>query len=187
MGCGMNTASSNRPSKTAGSMNNRTTGCVAKILGRSLVQTRPSKSSSTGLWNCVRGHVRVIPGRPSTLIGIPFDRPVVGYGGKTINTLRLWAAAAPDYFDFQAFSSGNFVEAQFGTLAAETLTRVLYPDNSAERGQGLRFVQEYFLSRLLRWPIWCGAFGAAMPIGARSSTRSRCSSTIPIRRWQCRS
>ena len=91
------------------------------------------------------GHVRVIPGRPSTLIGIPFDRPVVGYGGKTINTLRLWAAAAPDYFDFQAFSSGNFVEAQFGTLAAETLTRVLYPDDSTERGQGLRFVQEYFL------------------------------------------
>ena len=63
------------------------------------------------------GHVRVIPGRPSTLIGIPFDRPVVGYGGKTINTLRLWAAAAPDYFDFQAFSSGNFVEAQLAGLS----------------------------------------------------------------------
>ena len=91
------------------------------------------------------GHVRPVPGRPSTLIGIPFDRPVVGYGGKTINTLRLWAAAAPDYFDFQAFSSGDFVEAQFGTLAAESLTRVLYPDDSTEKGQGLRFVQEYFL------------------------------------------
>ncbi len=46
--------------------------------------------------------------RPSALIGIPFDRPVVGYGGKTINTLRLWAAAAPDYFDFQAFSQRRF-------------------------------------------------------------------------------
>src|SRR5499427_7559457 len=45
------------------------------------------------------GHFEVIPNRPSTLYGIPFDRPVVGYGGKTINTLRLWAAAAPDYFD----------------------------------------------------------------------------------------
>ena len=51
-----------------------------------------------------------IVGRPSSLIGIPFDRPVVGYGGKTINTLRLWAAAAPDYFDFQEFSGGDFVE-----------------------------------------------------------------------------
>src|SRR6266404_2155694 len=43
------------------------------------------------------GNFQVIPGRPSSLVGIPFDRPVVGYGGKTINTLRLWAAAAPDY------------------------------------------------------------------------------------------
>src|SRR5262245_11276252 len=45
------------------------------------------------------GALSPIGGRPSTLYGIPFDRPVVGYGGKTINTLRLWAAAAPDYFD----------------------------------------------------------------------------------------
>jgi len=83
--------------------------------------------------------------RPSTLIGLPFDRPVVGHGGKTINTLRLWAAAAPDSFDFQAFSHGEFVSAVAETLAAESLTRVLYPDDSTTRGQALRFVQEYFL------------------------------------------
>src|SRR6185295_3393937 len=81
----------------------------------------------------------------STLIGLPFDRPVVGYGGKTINTLRLWAAAAPDYFDFQQFSGGDFVGAVAETLTAESLTRVLYPDDSTSQGQGLRFVQEYFL------------------------------------------
>src|SRR5258706_540420 len=91
------------------------------------------------------GALQPIVGRPSTLIGIPFDRPVVGYGGKTINTLRLWAAAAPDYFDFQAFSHGEFVSALAGTLAAESLTRVLYPDDSTAQGQRLRFVQEYFL------------------------------------------
>src|SRR5262245_29598197 len=83
--------------------------------------------------------------RPSALIGLPFDRPVVGYGGKTINTLRLWAAAAPDSFDFQTFSHGEFVSAVAETLAAESLTRVLYPDDSTTRGQALRFVQEYFL------------------------------------------
>src|SRR6185369_10988030 len=88
---------------------------------------------------------RAIPGRPSTLIGIPFDRPVVGYGGKTINTLRLWAAATPDYFDFQEFSGGDFVGALAGTLSAESLTRVLYPDDSTSIGKALRFVQEYFL------------------------------------------
>ena len=91
------------------------------------------------------GSLRAIAGRPSSLIGIPFDRPVVGYGGETINTLRLWAAAAPDYFDFQAFSHGEFVGAVAETLEAESLTRVLYPDDSTSMGQGLRFVQEYFL------------------------------------------
>jgi glycogen phosphorylase len=91
------------------------------------------------------GNFHVIPNRPSTLFGIPFDRPVVGYGGKTINTLRLWAAAAADYFDFQAFGTGDFVGALGETLEAESLTRVLYPDDSTTEGQGLRFLQEYFL------------------------------------------
>src|SRR5437899_3514124 len=91
------------------------------------------------------GALKAIQGRPSTLIGLPFDRPVVGYGGKTINTLRLWSAAASDYFDFQTFSHGDFVGALAETLAAESLTRVLYPDDSTTQGQGLRFVQEYFL------------------------------------------
>jgi glycogen phosphorylase len=91
------------------------------------------------------GTFRVIPGHPSILLGIPYDRPVVGYGGKTVNTLRLWAASASNYFDFQEFSSGAFAEALGDTLAAESVTRVLYPDDSTSEGQGLRFLQEYFL------------------------------------------
>jgi starch phosphorylase len=91
------------------------------------------------------GSFRAIAGLPSTLLGIPYDRPIVGYGGKTINTLRLWSAAAPNYFDFQEFSSGDFAGALGETLAAESLTRVLYPDDSTSKGQALRFVQEYFL------------------------------------------
>jgi starch phosphorylase len=91
------------------------------------------------------GNLRAIVSRPSSLLGLPFDRPVVGYGGETINTLRLWAAAAPDFFDFQAFSAGEFVSALAERLAAESVTRVLYPDDSTSMGQGLRFVQEYFL------------------------------------------
>ena len=81
------------------------------------------------------GRVEVIPDRPSTLYGIPFDRPVVGYGGKNINTLRLWAASAADYFDFQEFGMGDFVGALGGTLEAESLTRVLYPDDYTTAGQ----------------------------------------------------
>ncbi|HUK81073.1 MAG TPA: glycogen/starch/alpha-glucan phosphorylase, partial [Verrucomicrobiae bacterium] len=70
---------------------------------------------------------------------------VIGYGGKTINTLRLWAASTPDYFDFAQFSSGDFIGALAETLTAETVTRVLYPDDSTTAGKGLRFLQEYFL------------------------------------------
>src|SRR5271166_306425 len=91
------------------------------------------------------GSLQPVAGRPSTLIGIPFDRPVIAYGGKTINTLRLWGAAAHHYFDFQEFSHGDFVGALVESLAAHTLTRVLYPDDSTELGQELRFLQEYFL------------------------------------------
>src|SRR5277367_819768 len=57
------------------------------------------------------GNLHAIPGQTCNLIGFPYDRPVVGYGGKTVNTLRLWAATSSDYFDFQRFSSGDFVGA----------------------------------------------------------------------------
>ena len=109
---------------------------------------RPQEQVEVGL-NCsfeIRaGTLSVVRERPSKLIGLPFDRPVVGYGGKTINTLRLWAAASPEFFNFQEFSSGDFVGALAETLTAESLTRVLYPDDSTTSGQALRFLQEYFL------------------------------------------
>jgi len=91
------------------------------------------------------GTFHTVLGHPSILLGIPYDRPVVGFGGKTVNTLRLWTAGATNYFDFQEFSSGAFAEALGDTLAAESVTRVLYPDDSTSQGQGLRFLQEYFL------------------------------------------
>lgn len=91
------------------------------------------------------GSLKIVPGRPSTLVGIPYDRPVIGFGGKTINSLRLWRSATPGYFDFQEFSHGDFVKALIGRVAAHTVTRVLYPDDSTEIGQELRFIQEYFL------------------------------------------
>jgi starch phosphorylase len=114
------------------------------------------------------GGLRAIVGKPSVLIGIPYDRAVVGYGGKTINTLRLWAASATDYFDFQIFSHGEFVGAVAETLEAMSLTRVLYPDDSTSMGQGLRFVQEYFLvacslADLIRRFRRCGGEWSTLP------------------------
>jgi starch phosphorylase len=89
--------------------------------------------------------IRVIPDRPSTIIGIAHDRPVVGYGARCVNTLRLWGATAPKTFGFDEFSHGDFVGAVIGNIAAESLTRVLYPDDSTLAGRSLRFLQEYFL------------------------------------------
>ncbi len=91
------------------------------------------------------GTIGIIPRRPSVLLGIAYDRPVVGYGGGCVNTLRLWGAAAPDSFNLAEFSHGDFAEAVIGHIAAESLTRVLYPDDSTEAGRTLRFLQQYFL------------------------------------------
>ena len=93
------------------------------------------------------GEITVRRGHPAHLIGVPYDRPVVGYGGNTINTLRLWKAATPDVFNFGEFSSGDFFGAVSDRVLAESVTRVLYPDDSTPRGRSLRFLQEYFLVR----------------------------------------
>ncbi|HTW37031.1 MAG TPA: glycogen/starch/alpha-glucan phosphorylase [Steroidobacteraceae bacterium] len=91
------------------------------------------------------GQLQLTPHQDFVLIGVPYDRPIVGYGGGTVNTLRLWGAAAPESFDYHRFSSGDFVGALTERLAAESLTRVLYPDDSTASGRELRLVQEYFL------------------------------------------
>jgi len=93
------------------------------------------------------GEVQVHLGQTMNLLGVPYDRPVVGYGGNTVNTLRLWKAATPHVFDFGEFSGGDFFGAVSDHVLAESITRVLYPDDSTPRGRSLRFLQEYFLVR----------------------------------------
>ncbi len=106
-------------------------------------ETKPVRLA--GRFDMRGGQIHYSPGEQTQLYGIPYDRPVVGYGGRTVNTLRLWSAAAPDYFDFGEFSTGDFYGAVSDKVAAETLTRVLYPDDSTASGRSLRFLQEYFL------------------------------------------
>src|SRR5579883_3046466 len=92
-----------------------------------------------------RSSLKFTPNRPGHLLGMAYDRPVVGYGAKCVNTLRLWAAAAPQSFDFAEFSRGDFAGAVIENVAAESITRVLYPDDSTEAGRALRFLQQYFM------------------------------------------
>ncbi len=82
------------------------------------------------------------------LLGIPYDRPVVGYGGRDDqHAAALEGRRPPDVFNFGEFSGGDFFGAVSDQVLAESLTRVLYPDDSTPRGRSLRFLQEYFLVR----------------------------------------
>jgi starch phosphorylase len=111
---------------------------------------RPGEAVSVPLATAFRlrhGEIVVERGQPMQMVGIPYDRPVVGFGGKTINTLRLWKAGSASDFNFGEFSGGDFFGAVSDQILAESLTRVLYPDDSTPRGRSLRFLQEYFLVR----------------------------------------
>ena len=79
-----------------------------------------------------------------TVIGIPYDLPVVGYGGRTVNTLRLWSAKSAEEFGLHDFNRGEYVEAVVNKVLAENLTKVLYPDDAYSAGKELRLKQEYF-------------------------------------------
>lgn len=78
------------------------------------------------------------------VMGIAYDTPIVGYGGNTVNTLRLWSARAAEDFNFQDFNEGDYVEAVSAKVMAENLTQVLYPNDNLYLGKELRLRQQYF-------------------------------------------
>ena len=79
-----------------------------------------------------------------TVVGVPFDIGVVGYGGETVNFLRLWDARASQEFDLNIFNEGGYVEAVREKATGETISKVLYPNDNTENGKELRLVQQYF-------------------------------------------
>jgi starch phosphorylase len=83
-----------------------------------------------------------VPGK--SVVGMPYDLPVVGYGGEVVNTLRLWSARAAEEFDLDDFNRGSYVDAVANKVLAENLTKVLYPNDNVFEGRELRLRQEYF-------------------------------------------
>lgn len=81
----------------------------------------------------------------SAVFGEPHDLPVVGYGGKTVNLLRLFKARASNEFDMEIFNTGDFVKAVEQKVTSENISKVLYPMDLVEAGRELRLRQEYFL------------------------------------------
>jgi len=79
-----------------------------------------------------------------TVVGIPYDLPIAGYGNNTVNNLRLWTAKATEEFDLHFFSDGDYVRAYEQKALSENVTKVLYPNDRIEEGRELRFKQQYF-------------------------------------------
>lgn len=80
------------------------------------------------------------------VLAVPYDVPVPGYRNGTVNTLRLWHAAATDEFDLGEFNAGSYPESVAAKNDAEHITMVLYPNDSSENGKELRLRQQYFLA-----------------------------------------
>ena len=79
------------------------------------------------------------------LIGVPHDMPVPGYGGATVNYLRLYSARSAQEFNMQVFNAGDYQSAVEDQIATETISKVLYPSDIQAAGKELRLLQEYFL------------------------------------------
>jgi starch phosphorylase len=79
-----------------------------------------------------------------TVLGVPYDIPIAGYGTKTVNFLRLWGSKATEEFDLATFNQGGYVEAVREKAVGESVSKVLYPNDKTENGKELRLVQQYF-------------------------------------------
>ncbi len=80
------------------------------------------------------------------VLAVPYDIPIPGYRNGTVNTLRLWKAAATDAFDLGEFNAGGYAESVATKNEAENITMVLYPNDASENGKVLRLRQQYFLA-----------------------------------------
>ena len=81
-----------------------------------------------------------------TIIAVPYDMPIIGYGNDNIGTLRLWQCEPEQELDFDAFNAQDYAKALLQKNQAEDLTRVLYPNDSTWDGKRLRIKQQYVLS-----------------------------------------
>lgn len=78
------------------------------------------------------------------ILAVPYDIPVVGYAGETVNKLRVWAAEpVEEHFDLEAFNRGDYALADAERAEGEAISAILYPNDAGEHGRLLRLKQEY--------------------------------------------
>jgi len=107
--------------------------CAIPLYGR-IEHSRDSEGNRRQRWI----HSKIV-------IGVPNDMPVAGFGGETVNYLRLFTARASEDFDIEIFNRGDYIRAVEQKIASENISRVLYPSDSVLSGKELRLLQEYFL------------------------------------------
>jgi glycogen phosphorylase len=89
--------------------------------------------------------VRIVDSR--SVIGVPYDTPIAGFGTKTVNTLRLWHATASEEFDLGVFNDGDYEKAVSDKNQSEVISKVLYPNDRTVHGKELRLKQQFFFVR----------------------------------------
>jgi len=105
--------------------------CVVPLFGR--IETVTQNGKQVSYWVDYK-----------EVLGVPYDMPIVGYGGKTVNYLRLFSARTNDELDIKIFNEGGYIKAVEKELKTETISKVLYPSDESEAGKELRLVQQYF-------------------------------------------
>jgi starch phosphorylase len=112
---------------------------------------RPDRAVAIPLYGRVetgrdsKGNLRQVWTNQKIVLGVPSDMPIVGWGGETVNFLRLFSARASEDFDIEIFNRGDYIRAVEQKIGMENISRVLYPSDSVMSGKELRLVQEYFL------------------------------------------
>ncbi len=109
------------------------------------------------MWSVRREDERVlIAFGKESVWAVPYDMPIIGYGMKTVNTLRLWQAEAVQPFDFAAFDKGQHAAAFAQQTAAQSISAVLYPNDNTPAGKKLRLKQQYFFAAASLQDLWRG-------------------------------
>ena len=92
------------------------------------------------------GNMRHSIDNAKKVLAVPFDIPICGGKDGIVNTLRIWSARSPVYFDMSYFGQGDYIRASEEKELAETISRVLYPNDSHNAGKSLRLRQQYFFT-----------------------------------------
>ncbi len=107
---------------------------------------RVSFGGRTEFYPDAEGNLRIRWIDTHDVLAVPYDTPIPGFKNDTVNTLRLWQAAATDEFDLDEFNAGSYIDAVGAKNNAENITMVLYPNDASENGKELRLRQQYFLA-----------------------------------------